>query len=243
MKKPVIGIITYRNIGENDRPYSDFIKMQSVYYKYIYDIGAIPIGISFPYANFYTDALELCDGFLFTGGSLIEAYQLEVVHYAIENKKPMLCVCNGLQTVGAYEWLRKKLNYDIDYSKIEEHFKPENELDVLKKVSNHNVLNPFYLSRIEEVKHEVKLTNNSRLYKIFKTNTISEPSLHEYSLKNDILDDKSLFIVTGTYNNEIEVIEYKNKDYFAVCLQFHIELEEQNKPLFKEFIKECKIRK
>lgn len=240
MKKPVIGVITYRNLGEDDRPYSDFIKMQSVYYNYIYEVGGIPIGISFPYGHFHKEGLDLCDGFLFTGGSLIEPYQLEVVHYAIKKKKPMLCVCNGLQTIGAYEWLRKRFNYKVDYKKIEGFFKPENELDVLRKVSNHNVLNPFYLSRIDEVKHDVYLDKDSLMYEIYKTDIISEPSLHEYSLKNDILDNNSLFKVTGKYYDDIEVIEYKNKNYFAIGTQFHIELESQNKKLLKRFISECK---
>ena len=242
MNKPIIGVITYRNLGENDRPYSDHIKMQSVYYNYIYEMGAIPIGISFPYGKFKKDALKLCDGFLFTGGQLIESYQLEVVHYAIKTKKPMLGVCNGLQTFGAYDYLRKKLNYKIDYKKIEEFNNSKKEINYMKKVDNHNKLNPFYLSKIDEVKHKVYLDKNSRIYNIYKKNIIDEPSLHEYALKNDIFDDKSLFKVTGIYNDDIEVIEYKKDDYFALGVQFHIELENQNKKLFKEFIDSCKKR-
>ena len=240
MKKPIIGVITYRNLGENDRPYSDHIKMQSVYYNYIYSLNAIPIGISFPYGKFNKDALDLCDGFLFTGGSLIESYQVEVVHYAIKNKKPMLCICNGLQTIGAYEWLRKKLNYKITYKDIEKEYNSKNEINVLKKVTNHNVLDPFYLSEIDKVKHKVYLDKNSRIYNIYKKNYINRPSLHEYAIKDDILDDKSLFKVTGIYNGDIEIIEYKKKDYFAIGVQFHIELESENKKLFKAFIEECK---
>lgn len=238
MKKPIIGIITYRNIGENDRPYSDFIKFQSVYVQYLMDNNAIPIGLSFPYGKFMEENISMCDGFLFTGGSLIESYQIEVLDYAIKNNKSVLAICNGLQTIGAYSWLRKKFNNDINYKKIEEFYDAKNEINFLHKVSNHNNLNPFYLSRIEESKHKVLLLKNSKIHKIFKKLSINEPSLHEYAVNYNVFDN-SLFTVSGlSPDNEIEVVEY-NGETFIIGTQFHIELESQNKILFKEFIKSC----
>ncbi len=244
MKKPIIGIITYRNIGEDDRPYSDFIKFQSIYLKYIYSLNAIPLCLSFPYGKFYKEQLSLCDGFLFTGGSLIESYQLEVLDYAIKNKKSVLAICNGLQTIGAYEWLRKKFNYKINNKKIEEFFSSSNEKYFLKKVSNHNKLNPFYLSRINESKHKVILNKNSNIYNIFKKDYINEPSLHEWSVEDNIFNEKSIFEVTGKSEDDIiEIVELKNKKHFIIGVQFHIELESQNKCLFKSFIESCKLEK
>ena len=240
MRKPLIGIITYRNIGEDDRPYSDFIKFQSVYVKYLMDNGAIPIGLSFPYGEFDVNNISMCDGFLFTGGSLIESYQIEVLDYAINNKKPVLAICNGLQTIGAYEWLRKKFDYKIDSNKIEKFYEAKNEIKFLHKVENHNKLNPFYLSRIKESKHYVMLDKDSMIYNIFKKNRIFEPSLHEYAVNDNLFDDKSLFRVSGkSKDNVIEIVEHKNKKYFAIGTQFHIELESQNKCLFTKFIKSC----
>lgn len=241
MKKPIIGIITYRNIGEEDRPYSDFIKFQSVYIKYIMDSGGIPIGLSFPYGIYKEENISMCDGFLFTGGSLIESYQIEVLNYAINNKKSILAICNGLQTIAGYEWLRREFNYEINNEKIENFFNSKKEKHFLKKVSNHNKLNPFYLSRINESKHDVILNKNSNIYKIFKKEVISEPSLHEYSVMDSIFDDNSSFEVVGkSLDNEIEVVESKDKKYFVIGIQFHIELEEYNRKLFDKFIKSCK---
>ena len=174
MRKPLIGIITYRNIGEDDRPYSDFIKFQSVYVKYLMDNGAIPIGLSFPYGEFDVNNISMCDGFLFTGGSLIESYQIEVLDYAIKNKKPVLAICNGLQTIGAYEWLRKKFDYKIDSNKIEKFYEAKNEIKFLHKVENHNKLNPFYLSRIKESKHYVMLDKEYEKVQWYLTCAIKE---------------------------------------------------------------------
>lgn len=239
MRKPLIGIITYRNVGEEDKPYSDFIKFQSIYIKYIMDAGGIPIGLSFPYGIYKEENISMCDAFLFTGGSLIESYQIEVLNYAINNKKSILAICNGLQTIAGYEWLRKEFNYEMDNKKIEAFFNSKKEKHFLKKVSNHNKLNPFYLSRIDESKHKVILNKNSNIYKIFKKDVIEEPSLHEYASCDNIFDDNSLFEVVGvSEDNTIEVVESKVKDYFAIGTQFHIELEEYNKCLFNKFIKE-----
>ena len=240
MKKPIIGLITYRNIGEDDRPYSDFIKFQSIYVNYLMENDAIPIGLSFPYGKFSVDNISMCDGFLFTGGSLIESYQIEVLDYAIKNNKPVLAICNGLQTIGAYEWLRKKFDYKINSNKIEKFYEAKKEIKFLHKVELHNKLNPFYLSRISESKHFVMLDNNSKIYDIFKKTKIKEPSLHEYAVNNEVFDENSLFKVTGkSKDGVIEVVEFKDSNYFAIGVQFHIELENQNKCLFQKFIKSC----
>ena len=239
MNKPIIGIIVYRNLGEYDRPYSDYTKLQSVYLKRIIEAGGIPVGNCFPYGVFHEDCLDVCDGFLFPGGSLIESYQIKAIDYAIRNKKPILGICNGLQTIAGYEYIRKKYNYEINYDIIDEFYENGNEFDFLKKVEDHNKLNPFYLSRIEESKHKVLLEKNSRVYKLFKKKYIEEPSLHEYAVKEGIFDENSLFKVVGTYNDETEIVESKDNDYFAIGVQFHIELEPYNKKLFKSFVNSC----
>ena len=243
MKKPIIGVIVYRNLGENDRPYSDFIKMQSIYLKRVIECGGVPIGISFPYGKFSTDGLDLCDGFLLPGGSIIESYQIETIDYAVKHKKPILGICNGEQTMGGYDYLRKKFNYKINSKKIEEFYSSKKDTLYLKSVENHNKLDPFYLSKIDVIKHKVDVDKDSRFYSIMKKTTISEPSLHKQALKSDIFDDKSLFKVVGKYNDDIEIIESKDKDYFAIGVQFHIELESQNKRLFKAFVDACKNNK
>jgi putative glutamine amidotransferase len=237
--KPIIGIISPRSF-EEDRPFNNYIKFTLNFPKRIIEAGGIPIGIFFPNNEFNVSALELCDGFLFQGGPIIESSQIKTVHYAIEKKKPILGICLGMQTMAAYEWLISNF-IDKSFENIDSFFKPADEMFFLKKVSNHNNLNPFYESQIAESKHGILLTKNSRLYNIFKTDFLDEPSIHNFAVNDKVFVNSKIFKTVGRSNDGvIEAIESFDPKLWMVGVQFHPEIEDKNKVLFKSFVDACK---
>lgn len=237
MRKPVIGMIAPRNT-EVDRPFNNYTKFVNTYFSRIIECGGIPIGIVFPDGKFDKDVMELCDGFVLLGGPLIESCQINAVKYAFDNKKPILGICLGMQTMAGFNWVNNNFGNMISYSEIDSYFKPGYEEYFLEKIENHNELNPFYLSQIEKAKHDV-LLDDSLLYKIYGQSIISVPSLHNFAVKNDIFDDSSIFKVVGkSPDGVIEAIEAVDENHFMVGVQFHPELED--KVLFKEFVEEVK---
>ena len=204
--KPIIGIIA-EHTEENNRPFNCYTKFVNNYSKRVIEAGGIPIGVLFLKDVFLRDTLELCDGFIFHGGSCIETVNLQALDYIIRSGKPCLAICLGVQTLVAYDYLKqnnKKLIYDV---KEEDKF--------LEKVSNHNQANPFYLDKINNAKHLVYLNNDSILKDILHKDIIEVVSIHNYKIKNSILNNSKYFKVTGySDDNVIEVIESINSNHF-----------------------------
>ncbi len=239
MRKPVIGIVSPRAVNK-ERPFEDFTRFINNFPRRIIEAGGIPVGLLFPDGVFSEASLDLCDGFLFTGGSLIEAFQLDIMHYAISNNKPVLGVCLGMQTIAGYAWLRDSYG-DLSYDVIDSNFKPSDEKYFLKKCEFHDNLNPFYLKEIDKSKHKITLKNGSLIHDIFMSKFIFEPSVHNYCVIPDIIQNSDIFDVSGMSDDGvIEVIESKDNSNFVLGVQFHPELEESNKILFKRFVNSTK---
>lgn len=242
MKKPIIGMISPRNT-EEDRPFNNYTKFINTYPKRIIEAGGIPIGLVFPNGKFEKEQADLCDGFVLQGGPIIESSQINTIKYAIDKKKPILGICLGVQTMAGYNWVYSELGNNITYNEIENFFKPEYEDYFLEKRKGHNELDPFYLSQIEKSKHNIILDKESRLFEIYKTNIIKEPSLHGFVIKDNALDNSELFKITGkSEDGTIEVIEGIDPNHFMIGTQFHPEIEEENIKLFKRLVKEAKKR-
>ncbi len=242
MKKPIIGMISPRTVSDI-KPFNNYTKFINTYSKRINEAGGIPIGIVLPNGKFDKEPMEICDGFLLQGGPVIESGQINVVHYALEKQKPILGICLGMQTMAGYNWVYEELGSTLTYSEIDDFFKPEDEEHFLEKRSGHNELDPFYLNEIEKSKHEVFFDEGSTLYNIFG-NIVKFPSIHNFIVKDNTLDNSKIFKVIGkSPDGTIEAIEGLDQNNFIVGVQFHPELEEKNAKLFKEFVKESKIKK
>ena len=244
MQKPIIGIIGPRTSNEA-RAFKNYTQIVDNYPKRIREVGGIPIGICFPYGQYYEDALALCDGFIFTGGPKVEAAQINAMGYAIKHNKPVLGICLGMQTMAAYEWASKKLcSNGFDSNEVSASYKIEDEIYYMDEKGGHNDLDPFYNEQIEKSKHEVILTEDSHLYSIYQRTQINEPSIHNWVLKGDVFNGSEIFKVTGrALDGTIEAIESKNSSLWIVGTQFHPELENENKVLFDTFIKEVNVRR
>lgn len=241
MEKPIIGMISPRAIKE-DSPFDNYTKFINTYPKRIIEAGGIPIGLVFPNGKFEIDQMDLCDGYILQGGPIIESPQINTIKYAIDKQKPIVGICLGMQTMAGYNWVYNELG-NTTYNEIENFFKPEYEDFFLEKREGHNYLDPFYLSQIEKSKHNINIDKDSRLYEIYKINTISEPSLHIFVAKNDTFDNSKLFKVVGkAEDGTIEAIEGLDPNHFMIGVQFHPELESQNLQLFKKLVKEAKKR-
>ena len=242
MEKPIIGMISPRTVSDI-KPFNNYTKFINTYSKRINEAGGIPIGIVLPNGKFDKEPMEICDGFLLQGGPVIESGQINVVHYALEKQKPILGICLGMQTMAGYNWVYEELGSTLTYSEIDDFFKPEDEEHFLEKRSGHNELDPFYLSEIEKSKHEVMFDKASRLYDIFGK-SVKFPSLHNFVVKDNIFNDSKIFKVVGkSSDGTIEAIEGLNQDNFVVGVQFHPELEKENKILFKELVKSSQKRR
>lgn len=240
MNKPIIGIISSRS--EDSNPFLTKTSFNETYVKRIIEAGGIPIGIIFPNDEFNTDVLDLCDGFVMQGGLNIYSSNINTVHYAFLNKKPILGICMGFQTMAGYEYLRNRYGM-FTYKDVSSFFKPEDEVDFIEKKTGHDELNPFYLSKIEKSKHMVLLDKNSKLANIFEKTYLNMPSVHSWCVKDDVFVKNTIYKVVGRSDDDnIEAIESVTSNWWAIGVQFHPELEEDNLDLFKSLVNEAKRR-
>lgn len=240
MNKPIIGIISSRS--EDSNPFLTKTSFNETYVKRIIEAGGIPIGIIFPNDEFNTDVLDLCDGFVMQGGLNIYSSNINTVHYAFLNKKPILGICMGFQTMAGYEYLRGKYGM-FTYKDVSSFFKPEDEVDFIEKKTGHDELNPFCLSKIEKSKHMVLLDKNSKLANIFEKTYLNMPSVHSWCVKDDVFVKNTIYKVVGRSDDDnIEAIESVTSNWWAIGVQFHPELEEDNLNLFKSLVNEAKRR-
>lgn len=245
MEKIRIGIIARRTIEEENRPLKDKFIFVNNFSKRIAESGGIPYGVLFPDGKFNEDYLDIYDGFLFHSGAQIDSHQLATLHYAIKHNKPVLGICLGEQVLGAYSYVIDKLeqqNIEVTYESIISYFDSIklNEELYLTKIEGHDPETNFYITSIDKSKHDIYLEEDSKLFKIYGQRIISQPSLHNWVVKNP----GNHFKVAG-YSSEgyIEALEYDSHQHFIVGVQFHPELEQRNNILFKELIKEAKKRK
>lgn len=240
MNKPIIGIISSRS--EDSNPFLTKTSFNETYVKRIIEAGGIPMGIIFPNDEFNTDVLDLCDGFVMQGGLNIYSSNINAVYYAFLNKKPILGICMGFQTMAGYEYLRNRYGM-FTYKDVSSFFKPEDEVDFIEKKTGHDELNPFCLSKIEKSKHMVLLDKNSKLANIFKKTYLNMPSVHSWCVKDDVFVKNTIYKVVGRSDDDnIEAIESVTSNWWAIGVQFHPELEEDNLDLFKSLVNEAKRR-
>jgi len=241
MSKPIIGVISNRNINEEGRTFQNTTNFSSLVCESIYNMGGIPIGIFFPNNKFDIDLLKLCDGFVFQGGSKIETSQILAANYAVSNRIPLLGICNGMQTLAGEDYALQSLKYITPDNlklliKNEEHF--------LYKVDNHNKNNPFYIQNIEGCKHNINISKYSRLYDLIREKNKLVTSVHEYAVKDELLHNSSDFFVSARSDDGvIEAIETRDPNYFCLGVQYHPELDYTDNVLFINLVNESRKQK
>lgn len=234
-KRPIIGI-TCAFDYEQDR-----MVLRSAYYNGIIESGGLPVMLAITDNEDCIDEyLNLCDGFLISGGPDIDAsyygednlkfiggispdrdnMEIKIIKAAIKRDKPLLGICRGCQALNVA--MGGTLFQDI-YSQIN------------KTLIRHDQDAPKW-----HAVHNVIIEKGSHMYEIFGEEKIRVNSFHHQAIKT--LSDKfkaTAFAPDGI----IEAIEYTDKD-FILGAQWHPELMWQKHPiftkLFKYFVDKCK---
>lgn len=242
INKPIIGIIGFKT-SDNVNTFGNRTLFNDNHPKRVIQAGGIPIGILSPYEKSNIEALKMCDGIILQGGDNVGCTYINAIHYAYENKIPILGICLGLQAMAGYEWYNKICPSNLNSEDIDKIFKYSFEHYYLYSKPGHFVLKPFNINEIEKCKHKVIIDKSSRLYNVFKTDVLNMPSLHE-RVSKEMYDENSIFKVTGRDKGGIiEALESNNPDWWAVGVQFHPELEDENLKLFERLVEESKKNK
>ena len=134
--KPIIGIIG--RVELNTKPY---IKVYDEYRTSIIKSGGIPIMILPPYKEKINEIksfndkeyenvdelIDLCDGFLFPGGTIWYNYEYEIYKKACNKNKGILAICLGMQMIAS----NNNLN---NISRINSYIKHNSEYTYVHKI-------------------------------------------------------------------------------------------------------------
>lgn len=226
MNKPIIGIANCSSYKSNDNIFDDRYYILNNYIDPIVKNGGVPIGILYKDEKLIKESLELCDAFLIPGGSKIISSHLEIIDYAMRNKKPILGICMGMQALSIYSL------YGI------KGLKNKNHNLVLINNDTHNMSNPKR-NKKDKTTHTVEILKKSLLHDILNKETIKVNSFHRYQILNV---GKDYTVSARSKDNIIEAIEHKDKTKFIIGLEWHPELLPKMNNIFKSFIDATKKR-
>ncbi len=155
------------------------------------------------------------DGILFTGGSTWNLVDELILKSCLDEKKPFLGICLGMQMIGNY---------------FSDNHKPgEDKTVIINSNINHNV-NDNYAHKV--------LLKDGMLSKLFNNSEILVNSYHNYSVDETLNE-----IIKGYSVDEvIEALEISDHP-FGIGVQWHpekmIDYDLNSKQLFKKFISEA----
>lgn len=236
MSKPLIGLTPSHDAQTND------ISMRPTYLNAVRAAGGIPLILPLEIERQdLQDLADAMDGFLFTGGPDVHPFlfgeethmhcgnvsvkrdsmELMLLSLAIEQKKPILAICRGIQlvTIGLggtiYQDVPSQFSQDFPIAHIQ----------------------PFYYTIPS---HTVRIAPKTRLAEICQQPSIQVNSMHHQAVKE--LAPGCIASGVGP-DGLIEAIEMPGYPFF-VGVQWHPEyLWEQDlaaASLFLEFIKACR---
>ena len=236
--KIVIGIMPELELYQTDNPYADVYFIVNNYVKRVYESGAIPIGLLLNDGKLSLEQLSLCDAFIIPGGIKIDPSIYQLLEYANDNKKPVLGICLGMQSMCVYSVLNDKGvkpslqdEYRVAYDEM------KNNKPVLFKLEN-NEKHSHYVTRnnIDFARHKVDIDSNSLLNQLYDGKEVNGVSLHGVVVQ---YVGSLLNVVAKTDDDVIEGVE--NKDLLWVGVQYHPEIDD-NDILIKNFVKEIERR-
>lgn len=236
--RPLIGCGTYRKTADQDAPIEVFGLMPS-YVNAVLAAGGLPVLIPLALSSEDLQALlPRLDGVLLPGGGDIEpsyyggndddpsvrdvdkvrdAFELALIRHAVQNNKPMLAICRGLQVFNVA--LGGSLWEDIG--------------NQMPGAIRHDY---FGKGMRDHLAHDVKVSRGSLLHDILGTDALRVNSLHHQGIRALAPDLTASAVST---DNLIEAVEVDGHP-FAVGVQWHPEHLLQAEPrmtlLFKRFV-------
>ena len=235
LPSPIIGIIA----SAKD---VDDLTSTTTYPKAIEQAGGIPIvlpcGENF---EMYDRFIDLCDGFLFTGGCDIhparygeevlpecgniqdhrDTIELAFFERAIQTDKPMIAICRGIQLINVglggtlYQDIPSQTQTTLVHSQTEGRFAPSHSVNIMEKTP---------LAAM--AKGKTRMLANS---------------FHHQAIK-DL--GRGLEVMARADDGIIEAVYLPSKPYFR-AYQWHPErlwqIDEDNLAIFTEFVKACQV--
>ena len=196
-----------------------------------------------------TEELSKVDGLIVPGGFGNRGIEGKILaaQYARENKVPYLGLCLGMQ-IATIEFARNVLKwknanseeFDSETTKKVIHIMPEQKKNLTEKNFGASMRLGAY---------PCKLDKDSKSFKLYQTNKISERHRHRYEFNNDHREEfvKAGFIFAGLSPDHhlVEIVEVPDHPFY-IGVQFHPEFKSRPlkpHPLFLGFIKEVKKNK
>ncbi len=233
--KKIIGLFPTVRIEEEHHPYHKRYEFIIHYPHKIFECGAIPVGLVLDNGHINEEQLALCDAFLLPGGQRIDKSVYELLIYAYKNKKPILGICMGMQTLSIFSIILDYLgNQELTIDNVIDAYNKIIENNpIIIKIDNgeiHDVL--LDKESISKAYHKLEISENSLFYKIYQNKVIDIICLHNYQVSRV----GSLFNIVGkSPGGVIEAIESTNNDLFWIGTQFHPETNPNDK-IVKYFI-------
>ena len=235
--KIVIGIIpTIYN--SDDNPYLDTYSFVRMYEERLSECGAIAIGLLNRDLDKYKD---ICDGYIWPGGIIIQRDFYKVFDDVLKNKKPLLGVCLGAQAIATYFNVLEDQEIDSELSFNEVYDKNKNDKLYLKRldediINNHSHIVTKEQDTIDASKHKITIAKDSFMYDIYNCESIDVVSLHSYIIART---SNNILVSAKTSDGVIEAVEYHKDDNHILGVQYHPELIKDNK-VFKWLIDNVK---
>jgi putative glutamine amidotransferase len=215
-KKPVIGI-TGAYAKRND--HMEGVYVHHDYHKSVAANGGIPIILPYITPDVTLETLPLCDGIILSGGEDVDPkfygqdphpqlgqtlperdlVEMAIVDYAIKHNIPILAICRGAQLLNVA--LGGTLIQDIPTQ--------------VKEPIQHSQT----VERCRDT-HSVKISEDSKLWKILGSNQIRVNSLHHQAIDTVA---KNLRVVASSSDGIIEAVEYIGSSTFTIGVQWHPE--------------------
>ena len=166
---------------------------------------------------------------------------INCIEYARINKIPYLGLCYGMQ-LATIEFIRNVLNKK-DATTVEVDPNAENPVIHINLDQAKNIKADKYGGTMRLGAYNCKIEKNSKTFKAYKTEEISERHRHRYEFNNfykEEMDKAGLKVVgINPESNLVEIVELKDHPFF-VGVQFHPEFKSRPTkahPLFNYFIK------
>lgn len=239
--KPIIGISVDYLVPEkeNSGGYSEFpyYALRRHYSNIILETGGLPVFLPFEsYKNDIDQLFEILDGILIPGGDLDVPpsmyneeivydtkpyvdrceFELMLLNKALENDKPVLGICHGMQLLNVV------LGGSL-YQNIEEQI--PNSANHKQKISRENTI------------HEIAVKEGTILHEIIGKSIFKINSNHRQSVKD--LGRDLIISAICPLDEVVEAIE-STKHYFVLGVEWHPEIEaspEEDRAIFTEFVK------
>lgn len=229
--KPLIGV----NLDVTEGPPRE-VRLQAYYFEAVTRAGGIPVLLPPMSDEDLEEVWQTLNGVMLIGGldysplryASYQSATVEVAHPLREDfdfrlalrtqtsKMPVLGICAGLQL----------LNVSMGGSLIQDIKEELGHTDV-NHASKNGWIDGF-------TRHDVIITENSRLHKIYGAERISVPTSHHQAIKSVA---ESLTVTAHADDGVIEAFECNEKPFF-IGVQWHPERDfDGNKPLFEAFVR------